>query len=102
MMRKSLTMALLGVAGMAVAACGSTRQQVEYSTVATVCKTYAAALRTARDLKADGKLSAATISRIDATTGPVQAVCSGAVPNTDAAAVQKVADAVIAVLEAQK
>lgn len=90
----AICVALLG-------ACSGSRSGVEYNSVATICQTYAAALRTATKLKADGKLSAASIAKIDATTAPAQAVCSGNTPNSDAAAVQKVADAVIAVLEAK-
>jgi uncharacterized lipoprotein len=72
-----------------------------YNAVASTCQTYAVALNTAAALNRSGKLSAATVAKIDATTGPAKAVCSGTAPTNDPAAVQKVADLVIVVLQAQ-
>lgn len=72
-----------------------------YNAVASACQTYAVALNTAASLNRAGKLSPETIAKIDATTAPAKAVCSGAAPTDDPAAVQKVADLVIVVLTAQ-
>lgn len=92
---------LLLAAGLAlaVAACSTGDR---YNAVATSCQTYAVALRTAAALNESGKLSPATVRKIDASVAPARAVCSGDAPNSDPAAVAKISSAVIAVLEAQK
>lgn len=72
-----------------------------YDAVASSCQTYAVALNTASALNRAGRLSAATVEKIDATIPPARAVCSGNAPTNDPAAVQKVADLVIVVLQAQ-
>lgn len=72
-----------------------------YNAVASACQTYAVALNTAASLNRAGKLSPAVVARIDETIPPARAVCSGAAPTNDPAAVQKVADLVIVVLQAQ-
>lgn len=87
------------VALLALAACSTGDR---YKAVASTCQTYAVALNTAAALNREGKLTPAAVARIDATVPPAKAVCSGSAPSDDPAAVQKVADLVIAVLEAQK
>lgn len=72
-----------------------------YNAVASACQTYAVALNTAAALNRAGKLSPATVAKIDATIPPARSVCSGSAPMDDPAAVQKVADLVIVVLKAQ-
>lgn len=80
-------------------ACTSTDR---YNAIATSCQTYAVALNTAASLNSAGKLSPATVAKIDASVAPAKAVCSGTAPTDDPKAVQKISDAVIAVLTAQK
>jgi uncharacterized lipoprotein len=90
---------IAGAALLALAACSSADR---YKAIASTCQTYAVALNTAAALNRAGKLTPSAVARIDATVAPAAAVCSGAAPSDDPAAVQKVADLVIAVLEAQK
>lgn len=92
-------LAIAVAATLALAGCTSTQS---YNSVATVCQTYAVALTTATALNSAGKLSLATQAKINATIDPARTVCGGTVPTTDAAAVQKVADGIVAVLTAQK
>lgn len=89
---------LAGALALSLAGCSTGDR---YNAVASACQTYAVALNTAAALNRSGRLSADTVAKIDATIPPARSVCSGAAPSTDPAAVQKVADLVIAVLNAQ-
>lgn len=80
-------------------ACSTTDR---YNAIATSCQTYAVALNTAASLNSAGKLSPDTVKKIDATVAPARGICSGTAPTDDPKAVQKISDAVIAVLTAQK
>ncbi len=88
----------IGALALALSACSTGDR---YNAVASACQTYAVALNTAAALNRAGKLSPATVEKIDATTTPAKAVCSGTAPTDDPAAVRKVADLVIVVLQAQ-
>lgn len=86
------------VAGLLLAACSTTDR---YNAISSACQTYAIALNTAAALNKAGKIGTDKQAAIDATIEPARAVCSGQTPSTDSAAAQKVADLVIAVLNAQ-
>ena len=98
-MRRLALAGCVAAALIGLAACSSDDR---YKAIASSCQTYAVALQTMATLNAAGKLSPATQARVDATIAPAHAICSGAAPSTDPAAVTKVADAVIAVLQAQQ
>lgn len=89
---------LISATALALSACDTSSR---YKTLATACGTYAVALQTAAGLNSAGKLSPASVARIDATIPPAKAVCSGPAPSDDVGAAQKVSAAIIAVLEAQ-
>ncbi len=89
---------LAGALALSLAGCSTGDR---YNAVASACQTYSVALNTAASLNRNGRLSPSAVAKIDATTGPAKAVCSGPAPTDDPAAVQKVADLVIAVLNAQ-
>lgn len=85
--------------GVTLSACSTMDR---YRAISTACQTYAVALNTAATLNAQGKLSPLAKVRINQTIDPAQSVCSGDAPTDDPAALRKVTDAIIAVLEAQK
>jgi hypothetical protein len=84
--------------GLALAACTSTQS---FNSVATSCQVYITALDTATALASAGKLSGIARAKVEATISPASAICSGQAPSSDGIAVQKLTDAIVAVLRAE-
>jgi hypothetical protein len=76
-------------------------QTSRYNSVAATCRTYTVALSTFSALLDAGKVGPSAVAKVDATIPPARAVCEGEAPSTDEVAIQKVSDAIIAILKAQ-
>ena len=88
---------ILAIAAVATLAACSTPQR--YTAIATACDTYSFTLNRLSDLRDAGKLSEGARERISQTIPPARAICSGAAPVDNPAAVAKVADVISVLLK---